>query len=89
MGASSGGDGGEAGEAVADDGRGGIEALLGEGRDGGAAETGDAPEFQADGLALRRRLDSGDEGRLAGSTASTLATRPFAAEVGVVDLDAP
>lgn len=81
--------GGKAGEAVADDGAGGIEALLGEGRDGGAAKAGDAPELQANGLAFRRGLDRGDKRRLAGSTASALAARAFAADVGVVDLDAP
>ena len=57
-------DGGEAGEAVADDRAGGIEALPGEGRDGGAAEARDAPELQADGLAFGCGLDGGDERRL-------------------------
>ena len=63
-------DGGEAGEAVADDGAGGIEALLGEGRNRGAAKAHDAPQLQADGLVFRRGLDGDDERRLAGGTAS-------------------
>ena len=46
VGASGIGDGGEAGEAVADDGAGGIEGLPGEGCDGGVAKSGDAPELE-------------------------------------------
>ena len=87
--ASSARDGGKAGEAVADDGAGGIEALPREGRDGGAAKAGDAPKLQADGLAFRRGLDRGHKRRFAGRAASALAARAFAADVGVVDLDAP
>ena len=82
-------DGGEAGEAVANDGAGGIEALLGEARNRGAAKARDAPQLQANGLAFRRGLDGGDERRLAGGTASALAARARAADVGIVDLDAP
>lgn len=58
-----------------DDGAGGIEVLLGEGRNRGAAKARVAPQLQANGLAFRRGLDGGDERRLAGGTASALAVR--------------
>ena len=81
------GDAAEAAEAVADDGAGGIEAASGELRDLLAAEAGDPAQLQAHRLALGRRLDGGDERRLAGRAAAALATGAFAAEIGVVDLD--
>jgi len=82
-------DGGEAGEAVADDGASWTEALLCEGGDGRVAETDDAPELHANGFAFRRGLDGGEERRFAGGAASALAAGTLAADVGVVDLDAP
>jgi len=53
-----------------DDGAGGIEVLPREGRGGGAAKAGDAPELQADGLAFRRGLDRGNKRSFAGRAAS-------------------
>ena len=52
-------------------------------------ENRDAPELEANGLAFLRRLDGGDERRLAGSAAPALAAGAFAANVRIVDLDAP
>src|SRR5665647_2071450 len=53
------------------------------------AEAGDPTQLQAHRLALGRGLDGGDEWRLAGGSAAPLAAGAFAAEVGIVQFDAP
>ena len=57
-----------------------VEAALGECRDGVPAKAGDAPQFQADWLAVRRGFNRGDERRFAGGAAPALASGAFAAE---------
>src|SRR3954470_5066280 len=74
-------------EPVADDRAAWIEAPLGERGDRLAAETGDPTQLQANRLALRRRLDRGDERCLSRRASSSLAAGSFAAEVGIVNLD--
>src|SRR4051812_11610829 len=57
----------EAGQAVADDRAGGIEAALGKHRNRVIAEAGDPPQLQAHRLALWRGFHGGDERRLPGA----------------------
>src|SRR3954454_3742867 len=73
----------EAGQAVADDRAGGIEAAPGKHRNRVIAEAGDPPQLQAHQLALWRGFHGGDERRLAGATSASLAAGALAAEVGV------
>src|ERR1700758_48036 len=80
-------DPGEAAQPVTDDGAGGIEIVLRQGRDFGMAEALHAAQLQADWRTLRCRFDRGHDRRLARRTAATLAAVPLAAEIGVVDLD--
>src|SRR5947207_15536111 len=80
---------GEAAQSVTDDGAGGIEIALRQGRDCGTAEPRHAAQLQADWLALRCGFDRRHDRRLARRTATTLAAVPLAAEIGVVDLDPP
>ena len=53
------------------------------------AEAADPAQLQSHRLALRCRLDGRDEGCLAGCSAAAFATRPLAAQVGIVEFDAP
>jgi len=53
------------------------------------AEAGNPAQLQAHRFAFRRGLDSGNERRLAGSTAAALAAWAFAAKVGIVEFDPP
>src|SRR4051795_6384962 len=57
----------EAGQAVADDRAGGIEAALGKNRNRVIAEAGDPAQLQAHRLALWRGFHGGDERRLPGA----------------------
>src|SRR5208337_3343231 len=81
------GDGSETGQAITDDLALRIKPPLGEGRKRVIAEAGDPTQLQAHRFALGRGFDGGDERRLAGSTATSLATRAFAAEVGVIQFN--
>src|ERR1700693_794344 len=80
-------DTGEAAQSVTDNGAGRIEIARRQGRNFGAAETLYPAQFQPDWLALRCGFDRRHERHLAGRTAATLAAIPFAAEIGIVDLD--
>src|SRR5215471_5786593 len=77
----------EAVQAVTDNGAGGLEIALRQGRDFGMAETLHAAQFQTDWLALWCGFDRRHDRRLARRTAATLAAVPLAAEIGVVHLD--
>src|SRR6516164_9450031 len=79
----------EAVQAVTDNGAGGMEIALRQGRDFATAEALHAAQFQADGLALWCGFDRGHDRRLARRTAAPLATVALPAEIGVVDLDPP
>ena len=74
-------------QAVTDDGAGGMEIALRQGRDFGTAEALHAAQLQADGLALWCGFDRGHDRRLARRTAAPLAAVALPAEIGVVDLD--
>jgi hypothetical protein len=80
---------GEAPKPVADHRAVGIETAFGEPRDRMAAKAGDPAQLQANRLAVLGGFDRGDERRLARRAASPLAAGALAAEVGVIDLDAP
>src|SRR6476620_3069503 len=82
------GDPSEALQAVADNGAGGMEIALRQGRDFGTAETLYSAQLQADWLALRCGFDRRHDRRLARRTAATLAAVPLAAEIGIVHFDA-
>src|SRR5918997_2125490 len=69
------GDGSEAAETVADHLAGRIQAAPGKTLDSAAAEARYPAQFQPHRFALRRGLDRGQEGRLAGRAAATLTTR--------------
>src|SRR5215469_4733892 len=77
----------EAVQAVTDNGAGGLEIALRQGRDFGPAETLHAAQFQAGWLALWCGFDRRHDRRLAGRTAAPLAAVALPAEIGVVDLD--
>src|SRR6201982_3644173 len=77
----------EAAQAVTDNGAGGMEIALLQGRDFGTAETLHAAQLQADWLALWCGFDRRHDRRLASRTAAPLAPVPLPAEIGVVDLD--
>src|SRR6516162_6426284 len=77
----------EAVQAVTDNGAGGMEIALRQGRDFGTAEALHAAQLQADGLALWCGFDRRHDRRLAGRTAAPLAAVALPAEIGVVDLD--
>src|SRR4029453_5480812 len=78
------GDSSEAAEAVADHLAGPIQAALGKAVNSTAAEARHPAQLPPHRLALRRGLDRGQEGRLAGRAAATLAARALAAEIGVI-----
>src|SRR3954449_8708496 len=82
------GDGGEAGQTVADHLAGPLQTALGEALDGAAAEARHPAQLQPHRLFLRRGLDRRPEGRLAGRAAATLAARALAAEIGIIELNA-
>src|SRR5580693_4768257 len=77
----------EAVQAVADNGAGGMEIALRQGRDFGTAETLYAAQLQADWLALWCGFDRRHDRRLARRTAAPHAAVALPAEIGVVDLD--
>src|SRR6516162_8221436 len=77
----------EAVQAVTDNGAGGMEIALRQGRDFGTAETLHAAQLQADWLALWCGFDRRHDRRLARRTAAPLAAVALPAEIGVVDLD--
>src|ERR1700752_2801746 len=77
----------EAVQAITDNGAGGMEISLRQGRDFGTAETLHAAQLQADWLALWCGFDRRHDRRLARRTAAPLAAVALAAEIGVVDLD--
>src|SRR5206468_4464569 len=77
----------EAVQAVTDNGAGGMEIALRQGRDFGTAETLHAAQLQADRLALWCGFDRRHDRRLATRTAAPLAAVALPAEIGVVDLD--
>jgi hypothetical protein len=54
-----------------------------------SAEARDPTQLQAHWLTRGRGLDGGNKRRLAGSATASLAAGPFAADIGVVHLDAP
>src|SRR5712672_2498565 len=74
-------------QAVADNGAGGMEIALRQGRDFGTAETLHAAQLQADWLALWCGFDRRHDRRLARRTAAPLAAVALPAEIGVVDFD--
>src|SRR5882724_11510118 len=74
-------------QAVTDNGAGGMEIALRQGRDFGTPETLHAAQLQADWLALWCGFDRRHDRRLAGRTAAPLAAVALPAEIGVVDLD--
>src|SRR6201993_1506320 len=77
----------EAVQAVTDNGAGGMEIALRQGRDFGTAETLHAAQLQADWLALWCGFDRRHDRCLARRTAAPLAAIVPPAEIGVVDLD--
>src|SRR3984893_7974954 len=77
----------EAVQAVADNGAGGMEIAVRQGRDFGTAETLHAAQLQADWLALWCGFDRRHDRRLGRRTAAPLAAVALPAEIGVVDLD--
>src|ERR1700682_5064533 len=77
----------EAVQAVTDNGAGGMEIALRQGRDFGTAETLHAAQLQADWLALWCGFDRRHDRRLARRTAAPLAAVALPAEIGIVDLD--
>src|SRR6516164_1247041 len=77
----------EAVQAVTDNGAGGMEIALRQGRDFGTAEALHAAELQADWLALWCGFDRRHDRRLARRTAAPLAAVALPTEIGVVDLD--
>src|SRR5215467_11180800 len=77
----------EAVQAVTDNGAGGLEIALRQGRDFGMAETLHAAQLQTDWLALWCGFDRRHDRRLARRTAAPLAAVALSAEIGVVDLD--
>src|ERR1700758_2126792 len=77
----------EAVQAITDNGAGGMEIALRQGRDFGTAETLHAAQLQADWLALWCGSCRRHDRRLARRTAAPLAAVALAAEIGVVDLD--
>src|SRR5437016_12751844 len=74
----------EAAQAVTDNGAGGIEIALRQGRDFGPAETLHAAQLQADWLALWCGFDRRHDRRLARRTAAPLAAVALPTEIGVV-----
>src|SRR5215831_14422258 len=74
-------------QAVTDNGAGGVEIALRQGRDFGSAEALHASQLQADWLALWCGFDRRHNRRLARRTAASLAVVAPPAEIGVVDLD--
>jgi hypothetical protein len=89
MGAPGLGHGPEAGQAVADDRAGRIEATFGKNRNRVITEAGDPPQLQLHRLALRRGFDGGDERRLTRGTSAALAAGALSAEVDVVQFNSP
>ena len=83
------GDGGEAVEPVAENGRPRAQVALGHLGDLALAEALDAAQLDAHGLALRRGLDGDDERRLARRAPAALGPGTAAAEVGIVHLHPP
>ena len=77
----------EAMQAVTNNGAGGMEIALRQGRDFGTAETLYAAQLQADWLALWCGFDRRHNRRLARRTAAAFATVALAAEIGVIHLD--
>src|SRR5215467_1931643 len=77
----------EAMQAVTNNGAGGMEIALRQGRDFGTAETLYAAQLQADWLALWCGFDRRHDRRLARRAAAPLAAVVLPADVGVVDLD--
>src|SRR5690348_13280122 len=77
----------EAVQAVTDNGAGGMEIALRQGRDFGTAETLYAVQLQADWLALWCGFDCRHDRRLARRTAAALAAVALPADIGVIDLD--
>src|SRR6516162_10177815 len=77
----------EAAQAVTDNGAGGVEIALRQGRDFGTSETLHAAQLQAYWLALCCGFDCSHKRCLARRTAAPLAAVALPAEIGVVDLD--
>src|SRR6516162_54271 len=74
-------------QTVTDNGAGGVEIALRQGRDFGSAEALHAAQLQADWLALWCGFDRRHNRHLARRTAAPLAAVALPAEIGVVDLD--
>src|ERR1700758_3384397 len=77
----------EAVQAVTENGAGGMEIALRQGRDFGTTETVHAAQLQADWLALWGGFDCRHDRRLARRTGAPLAAVALPAEIGVVHLD--
>src|SRR3954452_4596638 len=82
------GDATEGVEAVAVDRPGGTQMAHRPALDRDPAEVGDPAELDPHRLALGDGFHGRDKGRLAGTASATFATRAFAPDVGVIDLDA-
>src|SRR3954463_283296 len=82
------GDATEGVEAVAVDRPGGTQMAHRPALDRDPAEVGDPAELDPHRLALSGGFHGRDKGRLAGTASATFATRAFAPDVGVIDLDA-